>query len=160
MTEHTLQRNLTWLGLASLISIPFTGIFGLFAATGLFCGKIARLTSNESARKQYYQEEQEIQKREQEEKDNLIQMEYTERENHRNYFLKMYDKGSEIVKNYLSRLSNEEALKKVGTIKIYPHYQKTFLGIPYGKHSLEVIVDGENIINEENKRQIEPDYQI
>ncbi|HJX51023.1 MAG TPA: hypothetical protein VJ438_06185 [Candidatus Nanoarchaeia archaeon] len=51
--EQTLQRRLTWAGLASLVSIPFTGPVGALGAIAIFSGKGLRFLKKD-ARKEYF----------------------------------------------------------------------------------------------------------
>ncbi len=54
--ERTLQKRLTWAGIASLASIPLTGPVGVLGAIGIFSGKGLRFIKKE-AREEYFQEE-------------------------------------------------------------------------------------------------------
>lgn len=45
--EYDIQRNLTYLGLGTLVAAPFTGGLSLLATTGIFIGKLGRYVRRE-----------------------------------------------------------------------------------------------------------------
>ena len=146
--ERTLQKRLTWAGIASLATIPITGPFGVLGAIGIFSGKGLRFLRKD-AREEYFEKENTpttstITSFVDEGPETAIARQmpeetcsFLDRGNERRYYDARAAMGASIANNYLSSLSPEE-LKDIGSIEIYPEQQRKFLGIPFGRKSLEV----------------------
>jgi hypothetical protein len=146
MIEHDLQQRLTLYGALSLLSTPLTGAFGVLTAIGIFSGKLLRLIHNDTARDKYDQEQREIQRQKQQELESLRQAECAARQNQNTYTLRLMEQARSVANDYLSGLTTEQ-YERVNSIKIIPEYQKTFLGIPYGRKTLEILIDRQSTNN-------------
>lgn len=159
MSEIKVQKRLTWLGLASLVSIPVTGPIGVLGAATIFSGKLLRLSWNDEARKNY-----EIEKKYVKENQNIATKPNTsnyphsmldespetaiarrtplsakkllDRDSKRNNYVLGLREGAKLVEGYLQRLPQEE-YSKIKKINIYPEQQTKVFGIPFGRKSLE-----------------------
>ena len=126
MNEHNLQKRLTLAGFVSLISVPLTGGIGIVATIGIFSGKFFRLLYNETAAKNYKDEQKSIEAERKQEREAFLQKREQEQERLRNHEKELYSQVQSKADEYLSRLSPEE-YNKVKKVRFYlPGQKKLF----------------------------------
>lgn len=152
MSEKEFQGNLSGACLASLITTPVTGIYGLAFAATFLVGKPLRLLLNKKARENYEGETsrtivpKKIQSSRQSFDYSLPESpeailarnapkqtaNFLNKHSKRKNYEENIRVGGEVAKNYLNKLSQTE-LEKITAIKIFPE-QETF----FRRKSLEV----------------------
>ena len=160
MSEHQLQGRLTWLGLASLASTPFTGPVGLLGAAAIFSGKALRPVLNVTARRNYREEKQTKKSSGREvtrvtpthvdeygmpespgtaiaRRNSVVASQLLDRDSRRRHYVEGLRQGATVAETYLEGLPPSE-YSRVKQINIFPEVQSRILGIPIGKRSLEV----------------------
>jgi hypothetical protein len=139
--EKTIQRRLTYLGLATIASATFLGPLMLGAAAGIFWGKFARRSQDKDSKQNSEEEtsyfldeepETEIARKIPHEAAALL-----DRDNQRIQYNQALFHGASVARTYLERLPSMECLD-ITAIEIYPEQQLKVLGIPLGRKSLEV----------------------
>jgi len=136
MKEISVQKGLSYGMVASLVSIPFTGPFGIIGAGSFLVAKMYRGMSNEDTHNKLLEERKEIKEKKKAEKVREKMFDYLHEEIERRGHISSMKEGSDILNKYLSNLPYED-YSRIKQMEILER-ENTFLGFPIGKKSLEV----------------------